>query len=192
MKIALCLALLAACSAGFFPSCHSQDPASQKVLNEQVASYRNLPAIFGLCKKADHVEIFEGLPAMVGKEVLEAEEKRSDTFKRDIFRFYSPALTLPEKDQKVLLEETLIESSYVPWQGLKLCRFHPDLLIRFTHDEAVVDLLLCFGCSEAYFLAPKISAHVGINGLVAAKWEEIQKRNRTKAPKPFLDEIKEK
>lgn len=153
-------------------------------IESDVASHRNLAGLLDLCRTAPRVDIFEGLPhPMAERELFAREQRRSDVFRNHDFRFYTPALSLPRNGRVRLLTGVTRESSFMPWRGPKLCGgFHPDLLLRFHHFSAVVDVHLCFGCGEAIFYGPATRAHVDFSEKTAETWRKIQRHNRAKRP----------
>jgi len=136
-----------------------------------------------LCRSSTAV-VFEGLPhPMWEKQALATESRRSETFENHDFRFYRPAMPLPQEAHSLLLDLVVSTSTYRPWGGPKACGgFHPDLLLRFTTHNGPVDLHLCFGCAEAMFFEGSSFILVDMKEGISDSLQQIQQAHRNKRP----------
>jgi hypothetical protein len=179
----LCFAALPACSVEKL-DLSSLSAGERSQFQSEVESYKHLGELLELCRSAQKVEVFEGLPhPSWERELLAQEQARRDVFRNHDFSFYQPPLLLPAPDRDRLISEVTRRRTFMAWRGPKKCGgFHPDLLLRFHHSSGVVDVHLCFGCGEAIFYGPHSRAHVDFSEATSDRWEEIQKRNQTKRP----------
>ena len=185
-QLFLLVALFVAACANPKPDFSWADAAHRPQWEAAAATYCHLPRLLARCRAASRVEVFEGLPHDKWDKVgLARESKRADTFLNHDFRFYSPAMQLLSAQRSKILSSVIRDSSYRAWRGPKWCGgFHPDLLVRFHLESGVIDLHLCFGCSEAKLFDGSTLAHVNVRESVADELERVQQACRTKRPAP--------
>ena len=102
------------------------------------------------------IGIYEGLPHQLReRDLLEKELKREDISKIGGHWFYKPQVTPNQQvanQLKSMLSRTTSFSvrSSVP---MDCGEFHPDFAVAWKSGDRERFVLLCFGCSEAMFIA---------------------------------------
>ena len=165
------------------PDFSDASPDKRVQLEAAVASHSRLAAMLDRCRSSP-VEVFEGLPhPKWERQALATESRRPDTFENHDFRFYRPAMPLPQEARGRLLHRILSTSTYQPWRGPKSCGgFHPDLLLRFTTRNGPVELHLCFRCAEAMFFEGSSFILVDMDEDISDSLQQIQQTHRDKRP----------
>jgi hypothetical protein len=177
----------------FFSACANPKPdfswadaANRPRWEAAAATYSHLPGLLVRCRTASRVEVFEGLPHQKWeKDALARENKRADTLMNHDFKFYSPAMQLSSAQRAKVLSIIIRDASYQAWVGPKFCGgFHPDFLVRFHLESGVIDVHLCFGCSEAKFFDGSTLAHVDIRESGTDELKPVLQACRSKRPFP--------
>lgn len=126
-----------------------QDPSG-------LASVRKSAELRKSLRSAMTIGIYEGLPHQLReRDLLEKELKREDISKIGGHWFYKPQVTPNQQvanQLKSMLSRTTSFSvrSSVP----TVCgEFHPDFAVAWKSGDRERFVLLCFGCSEAMFIA---------------------------------------
>ena len=109
-------------------------------------------------EKTGDVETFtinEGLPRAAAKKLEEIASKHK-TMKVDGFMFYADPLDPKRSEIERLREKWVDHKMFSPYTGPKFCGgFHPDFCVTWTKNEATFYALICLGCSELKFIAPR-------------------------------------
>lgn len=103
-------------------------------------------------KQAGNCMVYEGLPHLFYKKLLEAEILAKPTVLIDENWFYLPAQQLLAEDW-TSLHRLFGAGVFKPWRGEKFCGgFHGDYAVNFESGGSSFLVLFCFGCHEARIL----------------------------------------
>ena len=139
------------------------------------ASFQNLPPLIAAIRSADRVIIHEGLPHdRWEKKQFESELATKSTTTRRAFPFYRETLPPSEADQKALRELICADGAFEVYHGAKACGgFHPDYCLEFKTSGDSIEMLICFGCSEARIFGPRQETYCDIEQSAKEKLKKL-------------------
>jgi len=108
-------------------------------------------ATLGILKNPDRVESFR-------VEAPAAGSSRS----ADAYRIVKQGPALVAKQIAEAVRMTTRMESFVPGMA-KACGFNPDLVLQFNQGDKQVTVVICFSCSEWYFILEGKSSKTGIS-----------------------------
>lgn len=134
---------------------------------------KGMGSILPVIGDATTVELYEGLKR-TGMNAFVMAEPDEDTFKVLSHTFYKPKLTLTALDTTTLQGICSDYRSFAGYRGGKFCGgFHPNVLIRFSGPDGQIDMLLCFGCSEALIKTDEKNVMLEIESPAYKKFREL-------------------
>ena len=136
----------------FMPGCQSQQTVSKEQTNpKKPPAFEELLKSF---RSADTLYVYEGLPHQYEeRDLLEQEQKRSDTVQLGGYPFYTPRVLMdPTQTTKLLEHINQPETFYIRLGEPLDCGFHPDYAVSWMAGTSQRFALLCFGCHQARFL----------------------------------------
>ena len=143
--------IAAACLFGL--GCQPQQTVTkERTSAEQPPAFEELLASL---RSADTLYVYEGLPHQFEeRELLEQEQKRTDTVQFGGYPFYTPRILMDPTGATKLLEQINLPETFYIRRGEPLdCGFHPDYAVSWMDGTSERFVLLCFGCHQARFLA---------------------------------------
>jgi hypothetical protein len=109
-------------------------------------------------KSADELWIYEGLPHQLQEHaLLQQELQRPDITQIGGFPFYTPKVAATKEQarrlKKILGARNTFYAHDAEVEPSDCGPFHPDFAVTWMEGMTEHQLLLCFGCDEARFLA---------------------------------------
>ena len=149
-------------------------------IKTKINSFRFLPEIADVAKRADNILVYEGLPHDTWERNLrKIEMKNNKTTKVSGYPFYDTPQQLRAQDLKELHRLLTGATGLQPYTGPKMGGgFNPDYALQFTNGKDSCTLLLCFTEGDAILTHGKSTVYCSTRW----GWEDLLLPYKSKRP----------
>ena len=167
------------------------DPSKPKPVPTGPALEVTLTIFERIAKNAKEALVWEGLPHPFEKELLETEQKRTETVRLHGDLFYQPGQRVNAEQAEKF--RVALAAAALPFGGSKLCGgFHADYAVAWENDNGSSIARVCFGCGEIKFNTPQGETIADLSGegrkVLGALFEPFKKE---RPPSQFSKQTKQ-